>query len=41
VIGGESKMLEVMSVISENKLPITKIERIEPTLEDIFMEVAG
>ena len=41
VVGGEEKMLRVMSVLSENKIPITKIERIEPTLEDIFMEVAG
>ena len=41
VKGDESKLLEVMSVLAKNKLPIKKIERIEPTLEDIFMEVAG
>ena len=41
VKGGESKMLEVMSILAKNELPIKKIERIEPTLEDIFMEVAG
>ena len=39
VKGDESKLLEVMSVLAKNKLPIKKIERIEPTLEDIFMEV--
>ena len=31
----------VMSFISDKKLPIVKIERVEPTLETLFMEVAG
>lgn len=37
--GGECEMFGVMSVISQNCIPITKIERIEPSLESLFMEV--
>lgn len=39
--GGEGEMQRVMSVIISERIPISKIERIEPTLEDLFMEVSG
>ena len=32
---------DVMSYVAEKKLPIVRIERVEPTLETLFMEVAG
>lgn len=38
--GGESKMFEVLSFITEHKIPVSKIERSEPSLESLFMEVA-
>lgn len=38
--GEESKMFEVLSFITEHKIPILKIERSEPSLESLFMEVA-
>lgn len=35
----ESRFFDIMKYISENKIPIQKIERIEPTLESLFLEV--
>lgn len=31
----------VLSFIADKKIPIVKLERVEPTLESLFMEVAG
>lgn len=39
--GDDDRMHAIMAVISEKKIPIMKIERIEPTLESLFMEVIG
>ncbi len=38
--GGEAELYAVMTFITKNKLKITKIERSEPTLESLFLEVA-
>ena len=40
-LGGESEMYAMLAFIAENKIPFTKIERAEPTLESLFMEVAA
>ena len=37
--GDEDHFFDIMKYISENKVPILKIERIEPTLEWLFLEV--
>ena len=37
--GDEDYFFDIMKYISENKIPILKIERIEPTLESLFLEV--
>ena len=37
--GDEGHFFDIMKYISENKIPILKIERIEPTLESLFLEV--
>ena len=37
--GDEDHFFDIMEYISENKIPILKIERIEPTLESLFLEV--
>ena len=37
--GDENHFFDIMKYISENKIPILKIERIEPTLESLFLEV--
>ncbi|MEE0208544.1 MAG: ABC transporter ATP-binding protein [Enterocloster sp.] len=37
--GDEDHFFNIMKYISENKIPILKIERIEPTLESLFLEV--
>lgn len=37
----EDDMLEVMHWLSENKISVQRLERLEPTLEDLFLEVAG
>lgn len=34
-------MLEMMACLSQNQLPIVRLERLEPTLEDLFLEVTG
>lgn len=39
--GGEGEMHALLAFIAEKKLPFTKIERAEPTLEALFMEVAA
>ena len=39
--GGQSKMFEILDFIAEHKILIAKIERAEPTLESLFMEVAA
>lgn len=37
--GSEDCFFAVMQYIAENRIPIQKIERIEPTLESLFLEV--
>lgn len=37
----ETDMLEIMKWLAENKIPILRLERLEPALEDLFMEVTG
>lgn len=39
--GGEDLMQQVLSLIVEKELPLAKIERTEPTLEALFVEVTG
>lgn len=39
--GKHAKMFEVLTFITEHKIPVTKIERAEPSLESLFMEVAA
>lgn len=38
-VRGEENMLEIMASLAENKISIRRIERREPTLEDLFLEV--
>lgn len=35
----ERDMLEMMEHLSKNQIPILRLERLEPTLEDLFLEV--
>lgn len=37
----ESGMLEIMGCLSRNQIPVLRLERLEPTLEDLFLEVVG
>ncbi len=37
--GGEERFFVIMQYVAENRIPIQKIERIEPTLESMFLEV--
>lgn len=37
----ESDMLEIMKCLSKNQISIQRLERLEPTLEDLFLEVVG
>ena len=37
--GDEDRFFEIMQYIAENRLPVQKMERIEPTLESLFLEV--
>lgn len=37
--GGEERVYRVLAFISEKKLPLSKIERAEPSLESLFVEV--
>ena len=39
--GGETEMFEVLKFITEHRIPVSKIERIDPSLESLFMEVTG
>ena len=38
---GESLEFQILRFISEKKIPILRLERTEPTLEGLFMEVSG
>lgn len=37
----ERDMLDIMKCLSRNQIPILRLERLEPTLEDLFLEVIG
>lgn len=37
--GNESRFFDIMKYISKNEIPIQKIERIEPSLESLFLEM--
>ena len=37
--GGEEQFFAIMKYIAENRIPVQKIERMEPTLESLFLEV--
>lgn len=37
----EIDMLAMMKCLSQNQIPILRLERLEPTLEDLFLEVIG
>ena len=37
--GEENKVFDVLRYVYENKISIQKMERIEPSLEDVFLEV--
>lgn len=39
--GSEQGMAEVMKVLLQNHISIQRLEQLEPTLEDLFLEVAG
>ena len=40
-VEGQETLFELMSFLSDNRIRVLKIERREPTLESLFMEVAG
>lgn len=37
--GGETRLFSVMRYIAENRIPVQRVERVEPTLESLFLEV--
>ena len=37
--GSEERFFEIMRYIAENRIPVQKMERMEPTLESLFLEV--
>ncbi len=37
--GSEDRFFAIMQYVAENRIPIQRIERIEPTLESLFLEV--
>lgn len=37
--GDENRFFDIMQYVAENRIPIQRIERIEPTLESLFLEV--
>lgn len=39
--GGQERFYAIMRYVAENRIPIQRIERIEPTLESLFLEVTG
>lgn len=38
--GNEEHFFAILQYVAENRIPVQKIERIEPTLESLFLEVA-
>ncbi|MBO5041768.1 MAG: ABC transporter ATP-binding protein [Clostridia bacterium] len=39
--GDEEKMFEVLKYLTDHRIPISKIERCEPSLESLFLEVSS
>lgn len=39
--GGEDRFFSIMQYVAENRIPIQRMERIEPTLESLFLEVTN
>ena len=39
--GSENRFFAIMQYIAENRVPVQKIERLEPTLESLFLEVTN
>ena len=37
--GSEATLFEVLRYVADNKIPIRKVEHLEPTLESLFLEV--
>lgn len=37
--GDENRFFDILQYIAENRMPVQRIERIEPTLESLFLEV--
>ena len=37
----ERDMSEMMKCLLQNQIPVVRLERLEPTLEDLFLEVIG
>lgn len=37
--GDENRFFDIMQYVAESKIPMQRIERIEPTLESLFLEV--
>ncbi len=37
----ESDMVGILSILAQNKIPVRRLERLEPTLEELFMEVVA
>lgn len=37
----EADMIEIMKWLAENEIPVLRLERLEPALEDLFLEVTG
>lgn len=38
--GKEGRVFEILAYVAENKIPVQKLERSEPSLESLFLEVA-
>ncbi len=39
--GNEQKMFDILRYITEHRIPVSKIERCEPSLESLFLEVSS
>ena len=37
----ESDMVGILNILAQNKIPVRRLERLEPTLEELFMEVVA
>lgn len=37
----EADMIEIMKWLAENEIPVLRLERLEPALEELFLEVTG